>query len=460
MSSLPILGSEQSTIRIAQIAALRARGIGEHIDLPQLVVCGDQSAGKSSVLEGITTIPFPRQDGVCTKFATEIILNHTDTNYEITASILPSSTRQDPIKSKLKQYSRSMNDFTELPEVISEVGTLMGLKGFQNITNGPAFSEDVLRIEVQGKTGMQLTIVDLPGLISVENEEQTETDVEIVQQLVDTYISSSRTIILAVVQASNDIANQRIIQKSRQVDRDGKRTLGIITKPDLINTGTEKRIALLARNEDTTKLKLGYFILKNPTPTELATGITSECRQKNEFKFFNSTPWKEQRLDNDRVGILSLKTYLQILLDQHIERELPKVRDEIRQLISTTEKDLLTLGEERPSIGHMRLFLSRISMRFHILTTSALNGTYHEVDSEFFKENEHQTSTRLRATIHRLNTSFSDKMREKGAKRVIVPKHLDALSTSNSEPGDLNEGIDDQIQVTKEEMNEWVQGVS
>jgi hypothetical protein len=68
-SSLEGLRSAKSTHRLNQIARIRANGVGDHISLPQLVVCGYQSAGKSSVLEGITGIPFPRQDGVCTKSA-------------------------------------------------------------------------------------------------------------------------------------------------------------------------------------------------------------------------------------------------------------------------------------------------------------------------------------------------------------------------------------------------------
>ncbi|KAI4271951.1 MAG: hypothetical protein L6R38_006736 [Xanthoria sp. 2 TBL-2021] len=185
----------------------------------------------------------------------------------------------------------------------------------------------------QVRWGFTLTVVDLPGLISVPNDDQDEEDVETVQELVDLYAANPRTIILAVVQAGNDIANQGIIRKSRHFDKAGQRTVGVITKPDLINRGTEKRIALLAKNLDTTKLQLGYFLVKNPTPTELASGITPDQRQRGEVTFFQFSPWKEQGLAMDRVGILSLRSYLQTLLDQHMERELPKVQEEVKNLM-------------------------------------------------------------------------------------------------------------------------------
>ena len=288
------LQSSKSTIRLEQIASLRASGIGDHVDLPQLVVCGDQSAGKSSILEGITGLPFPRQDGLCTKFATEIILQHMDEEQKIVATMIPHSSRSESSRNELRAYRRDIQSFTELPIVIDEAGTLMGIKGFNNITEGPAFAEDVLRIEVSGRLGLHLTVVDLPGLISVANEDQTEEDVQTVHNLVNSYVENPRTIILAVVQAGNDIANQPIIQKSRSYDKAGQRTVGIITKPDLINAGTEKRIALLAKNQDTTKLKLGFFIVKNPTPMELEDGITSDQRKTTRCAIFSHPPGKSK----------------------------------------------------------------------------------------------------------------------------------------------------------------------
>lgn len=449
------LHSSQSSLRLEQIAELRARGIGDHVDLPQLVVCGDQSAGKSSVLEGLTSLPFPRQDGVCTKFATEIILQHSSNEQVIVATIIPAKERPDASKTKLRKYSRRLASFDELPSTIEDVGALMGIRGFKEITEGPAFGQDVLRIEVCGPTGLHLTVVDLPGIISVANEEQTDDDVETVQSLVDSYVANPRTIILAVVQASNDIANQGIIQKSRRFDKKGQRTVGIITKPDLINAGTEKRIALLAKNQDTTKLKLGFFLVKNPTPTELAQGISVEQRQRHEERYFQCTPWKEQGLDQDRVGIQSLRTYLQSLLDQHIERELPKVREEVRKTMLVVEQDLATMGEERPTPTHLRMFMSRLAMHFHNLTMSALNGTYHETDAAFFMEEDGTNqSKRLRARIHHLNDIFASYMRRNGQKRKIRP--LRAFEDSSETE---NEPEDGQLLVTETEMKHWVKEV-
>ena len=367
------------------------------------------------------------------------------------------ASRKEQTRENLRSYEHHLESFEELPNSIVTAGSLMGLRGFGDREQGPAFTQDVLRIEVAGPVGLHLTVVDLPGLISVANEEQTDDDVEIVQGMVDAYLTNPRTIILAVVQANNDIANQGIIQKSRRFDPAGERTVGIITKPDLINKGTETRIARLAKNEDTTRLRLGFFLVRNPTPSELANAITTEQRRAIEDRYFQSTPWKEQALSADRVGIVSLQRYLQGLLDQHIERELPKVREEIRQLMKRTERDIAALGDERPTSGHIRTFLTRLAMSFHKLTLSALDGHYFDDDMTFFDTtNVDHRSNRLRALTHRLNTEFSTYMRDNGGKRKVIESRSEAGDESD-ESDDCAE--EDQILVTEREMKDWVKEV-
>ena len=157
----------------------------------------------------------------------------------------------------------------------------------------------------------------------------------------------------------------------------------------------------------------------------------------------------------DRVGILSLRSYLQSLLDQYIKRELLKVREEVKILIKETKVAIKALGKERPTTGHLRMFLSRLAMRFYSLTTSALNSTYHEMDSVFFSnQNKNKYSTRLRASVHILNTEFSEKMRQNGQKRKVVKRKLNADCDAEDVPED------GQLLVTELEMKAWVKEVS
>ncbi|KAJ5605383.1 Dynamin [Penicillium lagena] len=234
--------------RLNQIDLVRANGVGDHVALPQLAVCGDQSAGKSSVLEGISGYPFPRKDGFCTQFPTEIVL----------PSLLPSASRSHEEKERFATFQRGFVDFSELPKIIHDASRLMGVRGFSDSADALAFAADVLRLELVGSTGLHLTLVDHPGLISVSEDEE---DVSLVQGLVDSYMESSRTIILAVIPASSDAETQKIIQRARHFDKEGVRTIGIITKPDLINDDTEERVARLAKNQDRMKLNLGFFLL-------------------------------------------------------------------------------------------------------------------------------------------------------------------------------------------------------
>jgi GTP-binding protein EngB required for normal cell division len=450
-----------SSERLNQIDRIRAKGVGDHISLPQLVVCGDQSAGKSSVLEGITGVPFPRQDGVCTRFATEIILRHCPDKNEIIAKILPSGSRTKEEKLHMKRFERKLLGFDDLPQVIQEASVLMGIRGCgDSDLHSPAFTADVLRLEVIGNTGLHLTVVDLPGLISVSDNIE---DMQTVEHLVDSYLESSRTIILAVVPAGNDIDTQGIIQRARKFDKAGVRTVGIITKPDLINEGTESRVASLSKNLDRVKLKLGFFLLKNPAPLDISKGLSWEERQQKELQFFNSSPWKEQNLDETRVGIENLRNFLQQLLDNHIEHELPKVRKEVELLLRNTESILAQIGPQRSSVGQIRMFLTHTSMEFFNLTKAALDGNYGGKDSVFFAAGT-KTETRLRARIHIANERFAAYMRTQAAKRRMLTQSKKQDGSHGSESSEASENSNDsvsneQLQLTRKEMMDWVKHV-
>ncbi|KAH0421643.1 dynamin GTPase [Colletotrichum camelliae] len=378
-------------------------------------------------------LPFPRQDGLCTRFATEIILRHSTGPMEITATIRPGTNYSPEMRETLENYCNIIQDFKALPYVIEEVAALMGIRSFCDSADARSFALDILRIDVRGPVGLHLTIVDLPGLISVESDEQSTEDIDIVHRLVETYMESHRTIILAVVQAGNDAANQPVIRKSRKHDPHGLRTIGIITKPDLINKGTENRIARLANNEDSIKLGLGFFLLKNPSPKELEAGLSTDAISQLETDFFAQPTWQKQLVNPERIGAPRLREYLQELLYTHIEKEIPQVRQEIKQQLVMAETTLRQLGPERSTLQHIRSYLVQVSMRFHQLASDSLNGHYLGADAEFF-----QRDTRLRALVHKANEEFAQMMRLKGSKRrvvdVVPAGDTDNQSTNGIEP--------------------------
>lgn len=159
------------------------------------------------------------------------------------------------------------------------------------------------------------------------------------------YISEPRTIILPIISAKNDYANQIILRRVRSVDPDGSRTLGIITKPDDLpcNCESEKSFLSLARNEEKVVfIKLGWHVLKNRSFHERDYSFFQ--RNISEASFFNKGIWSE--FPRDHVGIESLRTRLSVLLFNHIKNELPKLRSELDKSFRRPPKNWAVWGLE------------------------------------------------------------------------------------------------------------------
>lgn len=151
-ASLAKLQSTDERRLLDVVDKLRRTGLNGTIELPQLVVCGDQSSGKSSVLEAITAIPFPRKAGLCTRFATEIILRR-DPRTTVTVKIVPGKNRSETEKMKLSAFSQTLHVLEDLPNVMDAATREMGLG---KIGTSKAFTRDVLSIEICGPNRPQL----------------------------------------------------------------------------------------------------------------------------------------------------------------------------------------------------------------------------------------------------------------------------------------------------------------
>lgn len=209
---LEALQSEEQRRVLDTVSAIRKCGLDTVLSLPQIVVCGDQSSGKSSVLEALTEIPFPRADNLCTRFATEICLRR-DAVSSLTIKVIPDSSRSTPEQEEIKKYAETITDFEDLPVVMETATKVMGIGD-----TGSAFAKDILSIEIAGPDRPHLTLVDIPGLIQSSTKGVSETDVAMVGEITDRYIAQPRTICLAVISATNDAANQSILERVRKVD--------------------------------------------------------------------------------------------------------------------------------------------------------------------------------------------------------------------------------------------------
>ena len=257
-NTLSKLCSKDQLELLDSVDQLRLQGINNYVSLPQIIVCGDQSSGKSSVLEAISGVSFPVSGNLCTRFPTELVLRRTPT-ISASVTIVPHDSRSESEQLSLRGFRERLDGFAGLPRLVESAKLAMGIT-----THGKAFAKDILRIEITGPDRPYLTIVDLPSLIHSATRYQSGSDVELIRDVIQGYIEQPRCIILAVVSAKNDFANQIVLKLARAVDSSGTRTLGVITKPDDLIPGSEREALYLslARNQQV-EFRLGWHVLKN-----------------------------------------------------------------------------------------------------------------------------------------------------------------------------------------------------
>ncbi|KAJ2993562.1 hypothetical protein NUW58_g1803 [Xylaria curta] len=481
-SSLEELQTDEQRLVLDTIAQVRKCGLESILSLPQLVVCGDQSAGKSSTLEALTEIPFPRNDNLCTRFATEISLRRGPGN-KLTIRVIPDEDRPPEEKQSIKAFVESITDFSDLPHVMDLAMVVMGIAnkdGSDILAPMRAFARDTLSIEIEGPSRPQLTLVDIPGLIHTSTKGVSDADVALVAEITEHYISQPRTICLAVISAANDVANQTILTKVRRVDPQGNRTLGIITKPDIPphDSGSQNAFLELARNENVF-FKLGWHVLRNRKFEESANSLIE--RNQAEAKFFRASKFKS--LPKECVGINALRTRvirryhldspvepsprilalvttrLSVLLFEHVKQELPKLRQDLEEALREAEEERDLLGAPRSSSEECRSYLAQLSLGYYELCKAAVNG-YYEGDFFHFNSDEEFSSKsdaaiiRLRAVIQQLNTNFAKTFRLHGHKFQV-----DLSDESSTQNTPIQRNDDDRLNLSKEEALDWVRKV-
>ncbi|RDW58965.1 uncharacterized protein DSM5745_11171 [Aspergillus mulundensis] len=355
---------------------LFACNVGDYVALPQLIAVGDQSSGKSSVLEGLTGLPFPRDSTLCTRFATQIIFRRAtgQVSRSIRASIKPAPQSHPECVARLKAWSRSESaslDPKAFSDMIHEVHTVMGIRSLEDQSK-PTFSRHVFRLEISGPNEDHLAVIDVPGIFkSVTPGVTTKHDIDMVRSMVQEYMRNPRSIILAVVPANVDAATQEVIERAREADPEGQRTLGVLTKPDLVDRGAEQHVLDLIAGK-TMPLRHGWVLVRNLGKSELAIGDKTRAEVEEELRM--RAGWG--LVPADRFGIESLRQRLQETVTENARREFPMVRMDINKKLKDTKAALIALGQERVNRSQQVDFLLDLVAKFQEIMANALRGNY------------------------------------------------------------------------------------
>uniref|UniRef100_A0A7E4VA47 Dynamin n=1 Tax=Panagrellus redivivus TaxID=6233 RepID=A0A7E4VA47_PANRE len=293
--------------------AFTAVGTSLNFDLPQIAVVGGQSAGKSSVLENFVGKDFlPRGSGIVTRRPLVLQLINDRNEYA----------------EFLHKRNVKYTDFDQVrKEIEDETDRVTGAnKGISDLPiNLRVFSPHVLN----------LTLIDLPGMTKVPVGDQPADIEHLIRDMILRYITRESCLILAVTPANSDLATSDALKLAREVDPQGLRTIGVLTKLDLMDEGTDARDILENR---LLPLRRGYVGVINRSQKDIVGKKDIRNALDAERKFFLSHPGYRHMAD--RLGTPYLQKTLNNQLTQHIQDTLPTLRDSLQKKIFSLEKDV------------------------------------------------------------------------------------------------------------------------
>ncbi|OQE05795.1 hypothetical protein PENVUL_c022G00686 [Penicillium vulpinum] len=432
-------------VLLDKIDRLLACNLGEYVSLLQLVVVGDQSSGKSSVLEGLTKLPFPRDSGLCTRFATQIIFRRirADTKRTISASIVPAHGQDQEHTSRLAAWrgvnmeSESLDSESFAQMIYYRFTRLWAYRGSENDTSKPTFTRDVFRLEICGPEEDNLSIIDVPGIFKNTTAGlTTRQDMDMVNDMVLGYMRNPRSIMLTVVPANVDIATQEILEMARECDPQGIRTLGVFTKPDLVDKGAEDKIIDLVEGKAHC-LALGWIVVRNAGQQQILD--QSSDRDVIEAQFFRENhPWNN--LAAEKSGIIALKIRLQDVQTTQIRR----MRTDVSRKLKAMRHDLSALGNERSTPEQQRSFLLDIITRFQDIVSQAMATSYGT--HELFDKEKH---SRLATIVRNRMDVFKSDMEDYGFEYQFISEISNKLPTPMERMEDHEDQEDSGIPVRK-----------
>ncbi|CAM9738719.1 unnamed protein product, partial [Ectocarpus sp. 13 AM-2016] len=340
------------------------------ISVPQICVMGDQSSGKSSVLEALAGVPFPRGSGLVTRCPIRLSMKRSAKGSRWSAVAHASN---EPSKS---HSASTPGQLTKLLERLTD--------GLTSTSSN--FSTETINVRLSSPDVPDLTVVDLPGIIRTSTAGQDPAVIAQVNNLIESFLEQARTIILCVIPANQDIATVDILERAQKVDPRGERTIGVLTKPDLIGPGNEDEVLAVLHNVRK-PLQLGYVMVKNRSQAELKAGLTgTEAREAEEAFFRQHSHFKG--CDPKLFGVANLTTrhvlhaffVLTQLLVTRIQHELVPMKADVETALASVRTELKGLSSygNASTPGDRQKLLVTVTQEYVRHLNSVVQGEYRD----------------------------------------------------------------------------------
>uniref|UniRef100_A0A671UM66 Interferon-induced GTP-binding protein Mx n=1 Tax=Sparus aurata TaxID=8175 RepID=A0A671UM66_SPAAU len=317
------------------IDSLRSLGVERDLALPAIAVIGDQSSGKSSVLEALSGVALPRGSGIVTRCPLELKMKRKKEGEEWYGKI------------SYQDHEEELDDPAEVEKKIREAQDEMAGVGV-------GISDDLISLEIASPDVPDLTLIDLPGIARVAVKGQPENIGDQIKRLIQKFITRQETISLVVVPSNVDIATTEALKMAQEVDPDGERTLGILTKPDLVDKGTEETVVDIVHNE-VIHLKKGYMIVKCRGQKEITEKVSLTEATERENAFFKDHVYFHTLYNDGHATVPKLAEKLTLELVHHIEKSLPRLEGQIEEKLAQTRAELERYGNGPPSDAAARV---------------------------------------------------------------------------------------------------------
>lgn len=322
-------------------------------EVPRLVVVGTQSSGKSSLLNGIMGADLlPQAEHMCTRapLNLQLIRHLPEGEMHAEFGVTTNGTWQVQQSVPLTCPDPSAAELAQIRDAI-EAQTAARAGHQKGVSHEPIF------MRIYSPHVPNLSLVDLPGLTMTALTDQGQPrDIKMqVRQMITKYIEQERTIILMVCPARMDLEADPALELVKEFDPTGSRTIGVLTKVDLMNDGTDVRKYLLGEVPADLQLQLGYFAIRNRTPAETGkhggTAISVREGFATEDAYFSKHPvyGAQRALLQERLTTPTLTRFLSKVLLEHLKRHMPSIVSEVAQLLEATERRLGSMGQAVPS---------------------------------------------------------------------------------------------------------------